>query len=93
MAKDLVRTRRQIQKFYSMKTQLQAVGLRIQVKKKKKKNCTLEKKRDIHIKLDPKLQSPNVGGHARSNKGNGLHESTNEFTKNTANHDGIRKGK
>ncbi|KAI8975968.1 Snf7-domain-containing protein [Pilobolus umbonatus] len=30
MAKDLVRTRRHIQKFYSMKTQLQAVGLRIQ---------------------------------------------------------------
>lgn len=31
MAKDLVRTRRHIQKFYSMKTQLQAVSLRIQV--------------------------------------------------------------
>lgn len=31
MAKDLVRTRRYIQKFYQMKTQLQAVGLRIQV--------------------------------------------------------------
>lgn len=29
-AKDLVRTRRQIQKFYQMKTQLQAVSLRIQ---------------------------------------------------------------
>jgi len=32
MAKDLVRTRRYIQKFYEMKTQLQAVSLRIQVK-------------------------------------------------------------
>ena len=30
MAKDLVRTRRYISKFYSMKTQLQAVSLRIQ---------------------------------------------------------------
>jgi len=30
MAKDLVRTRNQIQKFYKMKTQLQAVSLRIQ---------------------------------------------------------------
>lgn len=30
MAKDLVRTRRYIQKFYQMKTQLQAVSLRIQ---------------------------------------------------------------
>jgi len=30
MAKDLVRTRRYVQKFYQMKTQLQAVGLRIQ---------------------------------------------------------------
>ncbi|KAF8974867.1 ESCRT-III subunit protein did4, partial [Entomortierella lignicola] len=30
MAKDLVRTRRHIQKFYQMKTQLQAVSLRIQ---------------------------------------------------------------
>ncbi|CED83882.1 vacuolar sorting protein did4 [Phaffia rhodozyma] len=30
MAKDLVRTRRYIQKFYAMKTQLQAVSLRIQ---------------------------------------------------------------
>jgi charged multivesicular body protein 2A len=30
MAKDLVRTRRYIQKFYEMKTQLQAVSLRIQ---------------------------------------------------------------
>lgn len=34
MAKDLVRTRRYIQKFYQMKTQLQAVGLRIQVRNK-----------------------------------------------------------
>lgn len=32
MAKDLVRTRRYIQKFYQMKTQLQAVSLRIQVR-------------------------------------------------------------
>lgn len=30
MAKDLVRTRRYVQKFYNMKTQLQAVSLRIQ---------------------------------------------------------------
>jgi charged multivesicular body protein 2A len=30
MAKDLVRTRRYIQKFYQMRTQLQAVSLRIQ---------------------------------------------------------------
>ncbi|KAI8811728.1 chromatin modifying protein 2a [Cladochytrium replicatum] len=30
MAKDLVRTRRYIQKFYAMKTQLQAVSLRVQ---------------------------------------------------------------
>ncbi|KAH8829697.1 vacuolar sorting protein DID4 [Flagelloscypha sp. PMI_526] len=30
MAKDLVRTRRYVQKFYAMRTQLQAVGLRIQ---------------------------------------------------------------
>ena len=30
MAKDLVRTRRYITKFYGMKTQLQAVSLRIQ---------------------------------------------------------------
>lgn len=30
MAKDLVRTRRYIQKFYAMRTQLQAVSLRIQ---------------------------------------------------------------
>lgn len=32
MAKDLVRTRKYIQKFYQMKAQLQAVGLKIQVK-------------------------------------------------------------
>lgn len=30
MAKDLVRTRRNISKFYSMRTQLQAVSLRLQ---------------------------------------------------------------
>ena len=30
MAKDLVRTRRYVQKFVQMRTQLQAVGLRIQ---------------------------------------------------------------
>jgi len=30
MAKDLVRTRQYVQKFYQMRTQLQAVGLRIQ---------------------------------------------------------------
>jgi hypothetical protein len=33
MAKDLVRTRKYIQKFYQMRTQLQAVGLRIQASK------------------------------------------------------------
>jgi charged multivesicular body protein 2A len=32
MAMDLVRTRRHIQKFYEMKTHLQGVGLKIQVK-------------------------------------------------------------
>jgi charged multivesicular body protein 2A len=31
MAKDLVRTRRYVQKFYQMKTQLQGVSLRVQV--------------------------------------------------------------
>jgi charged multivesicular body protein 2A len=31
-AKDLVRTRRYIEKFYSMRTQLQAISLRIQVR-------------------------------------------------------------
>jgi len=31
MAKDLVRTRRHVQKFYQMKTQLQGIALRIQV--------------------------------------------------------------
>lgn len=31
-AKDLVRTRRYIQKFYQMRTQLQAISLRIQVR-------------------------------------------------------------
>lgn len=30
-AKDLVRTRRYVEKFYSMRTQLQAISLRIQV--------------------------------------------------------------
>jgi charged multivesicular body protein 2A len=30
MARDLVRTRRYVAKFYSMKTQLQAVSLRLQ---------------------------------------------------------------
>ena len=30
MAKDLIRTRRYIHKFYQLRTQLQAVGLRIQ---------------------------------------------------------------
>src|SRR5271170_2593570 len=33
MAKDLVRTRRHISKFYQMKTQLQGISLRIQVHK------------------------------------------------------------
>jgi charged multivesicular body protein 2A len=32
-AKDLVRTRRYIQKFYQMRTQLQAISLRIQVRR------------------------------------------------------------
>ena|ERR1700723_1112481 len=32
MAKDLVRTRRHVQKFYQMKTQLQGIALRIQVR-------------------------------------------------------------
>jgi len=32
MAKDLVRTRNHIEKFYKMRTQLQTVGLRLQVR-------------------------------------------------------------
>lgn len=48
MAKDLVRTRNHIQKFYQMRAQLQAVGLRIQVRAS---NLIYNKKLALWIKL------------------------------------------
>lgn len=43
MAKDLIRTRHQIEKFYKLKSQLQGVALRIQV---------------LYANLSPKLMLP-----------------------------------
>ena len=43
MAKDLVRNRRYIQRFYQMRTQLQAVGLRIQTLRSNQEMATAMK--------------------------------------------------
>jgi NADH:ubiquinone oxidoreductase subunit 6 (subunit J) len=52
MAKDLVRTRKYIQKFYGMRTQLQAVGLRIQVSSCNGNNINNKRRKIIIIKAD-----------------------------------------
>lgn len=71
MAKDLVRTRRYIQKFYQMKTQLQAVSLRIQVsmhcRSKMGYNMTINAQASTKIiVLDIEIDTANVRSHERS---------------------------
>ena len=62
MAKDLVRTRRYIQKFYQIKTQLQAVSLQIQVMDAR------------HLLRDNEIESINDGCHERSDQSHEKHE-------------------
>jgi hypothetical protein len=57
MAKDLVRTRRHIQKFYQMKTQLQGIALRIQVRS------------TYLLIIDCQKQRPNGAGNERCDEG------------------------
>ena len=94
MAKDLVRTRRHVQKFYQMKTQLQGIALRIQV---------LD---TSHIYADDLLadcakQRSNGSGNERSYKGIILllllptlatryYESEHESSRNSTYSNGIR---
>ena len=60
MAKDLVRTRRHVQKFYQMKTQLQGIALRIQV---------LDTSHIYVLLVDSAKQRSNGSGNERSYKG------------------------
>ena len=70
MAKDLVRTRRYVQKFYQMRTQLQAVGLRIQTLRSNQQMAdAMRGATRVSIPLCfylPKLRDPNLISLSRS---------------------------
>jgi hypothetical protein len=84
MAKDLVRTRRYVQKFYQMRTQLQAVSLRIQTLRSNQQMadamrgatrvsrlCLSAAPRDLMLR----------------HKGHGLHESWSQPSSNSTDYD------
>ena len=50
MAKDLVRTRHSITKFYSLKSQLQGVSLRMQTLKSAQEACSVDKEADAPLR-------------------------------------------
>lgn len=62
MAKDLVRTRRYVQKFYQMRTQLQAVGLRIQTLRSNQQMADAMRgaTRVSLLRVSSKLRDPNL---------------------------------
>lgn len=62
MAKDLVRTRRYVQKFYQMRTQLQAVGLRIQTLRSNQQMADAMRgaTRVSVLRVSSKLRIPNL---------------------------------
>ena len=81
MAKDLVRTRRYIQKFYQMRTQLQAVSLRIQV--------YLRFNYKFLNGIDHEIQPTNDRSTQRCNKSHVSNESSNQITSHSKDHDGL----
>ena len=87
MAKDLVRTRRYVQKFYQMRTQLQAVSLRIQTLRS---NQQMAEAMRGATRVGISLLAASDG--ADEMTGNGGHESRHEPSSDPANNDGIRKG-
>ena len=62
MARDLVRTRRYVQKFYQMRTQLQAVGLRIQTLRSNQQMAEAMRGA-TRVRLDPWLHT--IRSHAQ----------------------------
>jgi len=82
MAKDLVRTRNHIQKFYQMRAQLQAVGLRIQTLQSTQ--AMAEAMRGV-TKVD---QLPS-GGRDLHLPGHDHDEPTNESASHAKDHDGV----
>ena len=84
MAKDLVRTRRYVQKFYQMRTQLQAVGLRIQTLRSNQQMADA-------MKGATRVNISNIFGLATlsdpSLLGNGVDEPWIKSTPNTTNHE------
>ena len=86
-AKDLVRTRRYITKFYQMRTQLQAISLRIQV-------CwvTFVSRVVVYVLMgrsDSTKQRANDAEHERRDTAAGQHEPTDESSCATTNSDGV----
>ncbi len=87
MAKDLVRTRRYVQKFYQMRTQLQAVGLRIQTLRSNQQMAEAMRGATRVRPRPPRLLRP---VHLMLRTGYGCHEQGPQSSTNTANHDGVR---
>lgn len=90
MAKDLVRTRRYVQKFYQMRTQLQAVGLRIQTLRSNQQMADAMKGATrvcyhLHAHMH-RTSRPNAM------LGNVIYEPWAQSTSNIKDHERIRKG-
>ena len=88
MAKDLVRTRRYVQRFYQMRTQLQAVGLRIQTLRSNQQMADAMRgaTRVGSLRLST-VPSDSLCSHP----GNGLDESWSQPSSNPTHSDRIRK--
>lgn len=86
MAKDLVRTRRYVQKFYQMRTQLQAVGLRIQTLRSNEQMAVAmrgaTRVRSLSLITSPQDSRCSCIGY-------GIDEPWPQSTPNTTHHDGV----
>lgn len=87
MAKDLVRTRRHIHKFYQMKTQLQAVSLRIQTLRSNQQMAEAMKGATRVSSLCSTCSPPpKLTDTCDSSAGHGNHESQHESARDPAHH-------
>src|SRR5687767_9638091 len=88
MAKDLVRTRRYVQKFHQMRTQLQAVGLRMQTLRSNQQMADAmrgaTRVRNLPSCRDPSSQDCSK---PRSLLGYGIHEPWPQSSRNPENHE------
>jgi hypothetical protein len=88
MARDLVRQRRYIQKFYQMRTQLQAVGLRIQTLRSNQQMAEAMKGA-TRVRLAPNHFTSAKHRCLTHKVGHGQYEQGHELACHSANHERV----